>query len=148
MVFLILSKAEPDSVIFESFLHFADMLLNRPCLKINCVTAFFFSTVHYVGATWDFLRLFNSVINDHADRAGLSQHKLCMKYKVSKGVVYNILQRKYEYKDDFKINANICVKRKLQNDSGHKIDETEGGCLLFKPLTPTHPHPQMVRVKY
>ncbi len=36
-------------------------------------------------------------INDDARRARLSQRKLCEKIKVSKGAVYNILQRKDEY---------------------------------------------------
>jgi len=72
-----------------------------------------------------------ALINDHTDGAGLSQPKLCKNYKVSKGAVYSILQRKDEYKDYFKMNANTGVKRKLHDDSGHKIDETEGGCLLF-----------------
>jgi DNA-binding GntR family transcriptional regulator len=34
-----------------------------------------------------------ALIKDYADGAELSQRKLCEKYKVSKGVVYNILQR-------------------------------------------------------
>ncbi len=38
-----------------------------------------------------------ALINDYAHRARLSQRKLCEKYKVSKGAVYNILQRKDEY---------------------------------------------------
>ncbi len=42
-----------------------------------------------------------ALINDYADGAALSQRKLCEKYKVSKGAVYNILQRKDEYKLDF-----------------------------------------------
>jgi DNA-binding GntR family transcriptional regulator len=33
-----------------------------------------------------------ALIKDYADGAELSQRKLCEKYKVSKGVVYNILQ--------------------------------------------------------
>ena len=63
------------------------------------------------------------LINDYADGAGLSQRKLCEKYKISKGAVYNILQRKEEYKCDFQTNANKGVKRKLQDESGQKIDE-------------------------
>ena len=65
-----------------------------------------------------------SLINDYADGTGLSQRKLCEKYKVFKGAVYNILQRKDEYKHDFQSNANKDVKRKLQDQSSHKIDET------------------------
>ncbi len=42
-----------------------------------------------------------ALINGYADGAGLSQRKLCEKYKVSKGAVYNIPQRKDEYKLDF-----------------------------------------------
>jgi hypothetical protein len=34
-----------------------------------------------------------ALINNYADGAGLSQCKNCEKYKVSKGAVYNILQR-------------------------------------------------------
>ena len=64
-----------------------------------------------------------SLINDHAGGAGLSQRKLCEKYKVSKGAVYNILQRKEEYRADFQLNANKGVKRKLQDECGHTIDE-------------------------
>ena len=64
-----------------------------------------------------------ALINDHADGSGLSQRKLCEKYKISKGTVYNILQRKDEYKSDFQMNANKGVKRKLQDESGQKIDE-------------------------
>jgi hypothetical protein len=37
--------------------------------------------------------------------------------------VYNILQRKEEYKCDFQTNSNKGVKRKLQDDSGRKIDK-------------------------
>ena len=43
---------------------------------------------------------------------------------VSKGAVYNILQRKDEYKSDYQTNANKGVKRKLHDESGQKIDET------------------------
>ncbi len=64
------------------------------------------------------------MINDYADRVGLLQRKLCEKYKVSKGAVFNILQRKDEYKSDFQTNTNKGVKRKLQDESGQKIDET------------------------
>ena len=63
------------------------------------------------------------LINDYADGAGLSQRTLCDKYKISKGAVYNILQRKDEYRSDFLMNANKGVKRKLQDESGQKIDE-------------------------
>jgi hypothetical protein len=45
-------------------------------------------------------------INDHADGDGLSQRKLFEKCKVPKGAVYNILQRKDEYKYNFQMNAN------------------------------------------
>jgi hypothetical protein len=72
-----------------------------------------------------------AIINDHADGARLSQPKLCKNYKMSEGAVYSILQRKDKYKDDFKMNANTGFKRKLQDDSDHKIDETEVRCLLF-----------------
>jgi transposase len=71
------------------------------------------------------------LINDHADGDGLSQRKLCEKYKVSKGAVYNILQRKDEYKYDFQMNANKGIKHKLQDDSGHKIDETVSEDLMI-----------------
>jgi transposase len=64
-----------------------------------------------------------ALINDYADGAWLSQRKLCDKCKVSKGAVYNILQRKDEYKQDFQSNANKGIKRKLQNETGHNIDE-------------------------
>ncbi len=64
-----------------------------------------------------------ALINDYANGAGLSQRKLCEKYKVSKGAVYNILQRKNEYKLDFQSNGNKGVKRKLQDETGQKIDE-------------------------
>lgn len=64
-----------------------------------------------------------ALINDHADGGGLSQRKLCEKYKVSKGAVYNILQRKEEYKADYQLNANKGVKRKLQDECGQSIDE-------------------------
>jgi len=77
-----------------------------------------------------------ALINNHTDGAGLSQPKFCKNYKVSKGAVYRILQKKDEYKDHFKMNGNTGVKRKLQDDSRHKMDETEGGCLLFP-----HSHP-------
>ena len=63
------------------------------------------------------------LINDYAGGAGLSQHTLCDKYKISKGAVFNILQRKDEYQSDFQMNANKGVKRKLQDESGQKIDE-------------------------
>ncbi len=65
-----------------------------------------------------------SLINNYADGAGLPQRKLCEKHKVSTGAVYNILQRKDGYKHDFQSNANKSVKRKLQDDSSYKIDET------------------------
>jgi Mor family transcriptional regulator len=39
-----------------------------------------------------------ALIYDYVDGAGLSQRTLCDKYKISKGAVYNILQRKDEYK--------------------------------------------------
>jgi hypothetical protein len=67
-----------------------------------------------------------ALIKTYADGAGLSQHKLWEKYEVSKGTVavYNILQRKDEYKYAFQTNANENVKRKLQDESGHTIDET------------------------
>jgi transposase len=54
-----------------------------------------------------------ALINDYADGAGLSQRKLCVKYKVSKGTVYNIFQQKDEYKQDFQSNVNKGIKRKL-----------------------------------
>jgi hypothetical protein len=54
---------------------------------------------------------------------GLSRRTLCDKYKISKGAVFNILQRKDEYQSDFQMNANKGVKRKLQDESGQKIDE-------------------------
>jgi hypothetical protein len=54
---------------------------------------------------------------------GLSRCTLCDKYKISKGAVFNILQRKDEYQSDFQMNANKGVKRKLQDESGQKIDE-------------------------
>ncbi len=38
-----------------------------------------------------------ALINHWANGTGLSQRKLCGKYKVSKGAVYNILQQKDEY---------------------------------------------------
>lgn len=63
------------------------------------------------------------LITDYGDGAGLSQRKLCEKYKISKGAVYNILQRKEQYKTDFQTNANKGIKRKLQDESGQKIDE-------------------------
>jgi transposase len=63
------------------------------------------------------------LINDYAEGAGLSQRVLSDKYKISKGAVYNILQRKDEYKCDFQLNANKGVKRKLQDETGQKIDE-------------------------
>ena len=63
------------------------------------------------------------LINDYADGARLSQRKLCEKYKISKGAFYNILQRKEEYESDFQVNGNKGVKRKLQDESGLKIDE-------------------------
>ncbi len=47
-----------------------------------------------------------TLINDYTDGGGLSQHKLCEKYKLSKGAVYNILRRKGEYKSDFQTNTN------------------------------------------
>ncbi len=65
-----------------------------------------------------------ALINDHAGGAGPSQRKLCEKYKVSKGAVYNIIQRKEKYKSDFQTNANKGVKRKVKDESGQKIDET------------------------
>jgi hypothetical protein len=65
-----------------------------------------------------------ALISDYADEARLSQRKFCGKYKVLKGAVYNILQRKDEYKHDFQSNANKNVKRELQDESGHKIDDT------------------------
>lgn len=64
-----------------------------------------------------------ALINDYADGNGLSQRKLCEKYKTSKGAVYNILQRKDEYRSDFEMNANKGAKRKLHDESGQKIDE-------------------------
>jgi hypothetical protein len=64
------------------------------------------------------------LINDYADGAGLSQRKLYQKYKVLKGALYNILQRKDEYKCDFQTNANKGIKCKLHDDYGRKIDET------------------------
>jgi len=63
------------------------------------------------------------LINDYAEGAGLSQRALCDKYEISKSAVYNILQRKEEYKSDFQMNANKGVKRKLQDETGQKIDE-------------------------
>lgn len=63
------------------------------------------------------------LITDYADGAGLSQRKLCEKYKRSNGAVYNILQRKEQYKTDFQTNANKGIKRKLQDESEQKIDE-------------------------
>jgi len=64
-----------------------------------------------------------ALINDYADGAGLSERKLCGNYKVSKGAVYNILQRKDKYKQVFQSNANKVIKRNLQNETGHNIDE-------------------------
>ena len=43
---------------------------------------------------------------------------------MSKGDVYNIIQRKDEYKSDFQMSANKGVKRKLQDELSQKIDET------------------------
>ena len=61
------------------------------------------------------------LINDYADGAGLSQRKLCDKYQVSKSAVYNILRWKDKYKQDFQIDANKGIKRKLQDETGHNI---------------------------
>ncbi len=63
-----------------------------------------------------------SLIKDHANANGLSQRKLAKKYKISKGAVGNILQRKDEYEKDFAANTNRESKRKLRNDSGQKLD--------------------------
>lgn len=75
--------------------------------------------------THNFLTLDKKIelINDSANGTGLSQRELSAKYNVSKGAVYNILQRQEEYKCDFQTNSNKGVKRKLQDDSGRKIDE-------------------------
>jgi hypothetical protein len=76
-------------------------------------------TTHY------FLTLDKKIdlINDSANGTGLSQRELSVRYKISKGAVYYILQRKEEYKCDFQTNSNKGVKRKLQDDSGRQIDE-------------------------
>ena len=65
-----------------------------------------------------------ALINEYDNEAGISQRKLCEKYKIPKGAVYNILQRKDEYKLDFQSKANKGVKRKLQDETDRKIDET------------------------
>jgi hypothetical protein len=43
--------------------------------------------------------------------------------QMSKGIVYNILRRKDEYKQDFQSNANKDIKRNLQDETGHNIDK-------------------------
>ena len=64
-----------------------------------------------------------ALIKDHANGIGLSQRKLAEKYKISKGAVGNILQRKDEYEKDFASNANKDSKRKLRHDGSHQLDK-------------------------
>ena len=51
---------------------------------------------------------------NYADGDELSQRTLCEKYKVSKDIVYNILQRKEERSAYFQVNTNKGIKRKLK----------------------------------
>ena len=41
------------------------------------------------------------LINDSGNGTGLSQRELSVKYKISKGAVFNILKRKHEYLNDY-----------------------------------------------
>ena len=52
----------------------------------------------------------------------LSQRDLANKYKISKGVLFNILKRKQEYLEDYKSNQSSEVKGKIKNDRGRQID--------------------------
>ena len=44
------------------------------------------------------------------------------KYKISKGVLFNILKHKQEYLEDYKSNQSSEVKGKIKNDRGRQID--------------------------
>ena len=52
-----------------------------------------------------------------------SQRDLAVKYKISKGAVFNILKRKQEYLADYESNQYSETKRKMKNDLGKEIDD-------------------------
>ena len=60
------------------------------------------------------------LINDSANGTGLSQRELSVKYKISKGAVYNILQRKEEYKCDFQTKVSNASYKMIQEDKSMK----------------------------
>ena len=64
------------------------------------------------------------LISEYANGTELVQCKLCVKYKVSRGAVYSILQRENECKQAFQLSPKKWMKRKLQDEASLKIDET------------------------
>ncbi|CAF3687821.1 unnamed protein product [Rotaria sp. Silwood1] len=69
------------------------------------------------------LSLFQKVELIKHSKCCLSQRHLAAKYKISKGVVFNILKRKHEYLGDYESNRRNEIKRKIKNDIGKKIDD-------------------------
>ena len=54
--------------------------------------------------------------------SGLSHRQLSERFQVSVGAVSNILKRKAEYTDDYELNRNKKIKRKLKDDVSQAYD--------------------------